>query len=978
MRNPYKSTVFWAWNKDMKEEEIVHQIADMAKHGIGGFFIHARAGLSIPYMSDEWFHAVKISLAAAKEYDLDVWLYDEDGWPSGFAGGKIPAMGDEYCLKRLACSDNVEKADKSHILARYTKGRDGEYALDERGTDLTVYYETDKHYSDLMSHKAVRAFIQETHEVYKEKVGQYFGSVIQGVFTDEPQLSWSDAWSFSLEEAYRAEYGEELLPQLWKLFQGERYPEFRYRLNYLRGQLFEKNYIGQIGDWCEKNGLLFTGHLPGEDGLCSSALLTGGTIRNYRHMHIPGIDFLGKRLTSPVLLKQLQAARGQFGKKFLLSETFGCCGWNASFSDYAWLWAYQAAFGVNMPCLHLGAYSITGCRKRDYPAFFSYHEPWWEQFGFLNRWMYSLNHFLSDVQYSADVLVVVPSADVGAYAPYANKARNVSNQFRILVSSLIECQVGFDLGDETVMRSMARVEGGKVVIGGGSYRTVIVPETESLLQSTYETLRKFAAEGGNVVFTNSVPVKADFERAANISGIDEKTVVMNRADLWQKYFRDTGYDRDVYVTGETERIFPKELVVFCGRRRNDRACFIVNTSACSEKHVVIHFAGPGQIYLYEPSENRKSAVNTVCCGRESCALVSIPEKSCCCYILEKAHGVPVPVLQTARLLSVGSVEVGENSIALDQAAFSIDGEPFSKEMPTIKLHEAVYASSSNKRRRLWVRYRFYSEVANAEMGLFVENSAGQRVFVNGAEVAPTDEWWLDREMRRYPISKLVKTGNNEIIVENILLPKQINFEMDKFFETEKNRFSYPTEIESVYICGNFDVNYTGEQERMLNCYSLFGGVFHLVPATKKQANADLTAQNLWFYRGTARLRLSVERTRSVQKLRLRKVSAATVALYVNGKYCHTFVETNKSCNLSDYLHEGYNELELVLYSSNRNVLGPHHHIKGEVDFVGGNTFKGIKGFEDSILNPALPADTWTDRYSFVPFGIGEIWLEEWK
>src|SRR5438105_11019549 len=85
----YRLVPFWFWNGDMDAEEITHQIKEMAKKGIGGFFICARQGLKNPYLSAEWFQYVAVAVRAAQEYGLEVWLYDEYPYPSGMSGGEV-------------------------------------------------------------------------------------------------------------------------------------------------------------------------------------------------------------------------------------------------------------------------------------------------------------------------------------------------------------------------------------------------------------------------------------------------------------------------------------------------------------------------------------------------------------------------------------------------------------------------------------------------------------------------------------------------------------------------------------------------------------------------------------------------------------------------------------------------------------------------------------------------------------------------
>src|SRR5437870_2729923 len=85
----YRLAPFWFWNDDLDPAEIVHQIQQMAEQGVGGFFICARQGLTIPYLSNQWFQFVAVAIEAAQQYGMHVWLYDEYPYPSGMSGGEV-------------------------------------------------------------------------------------------------------------------------------------------------------------------------------------------------------------------------------------------------------------------------------------------------------------------------------------------------------------------------------------------------------------------------------------------------------------------------------------------------------------------------------------------------------------------------------------------------------------------------------------------------------------------------------------------------------------------------------------------------------------------------------------------------------------------------------------------------------------------------------------------------------------------------
>lgn len=86
-KNPpadFRPVPFWSWNDRLDIPELRRQIREMHAAGIGGFFMHARSGLRTRYFSGEWFEAVKACIEEAAKLGMEPWLYDENGWPSGF------------------------------------------------------------------------------------------------------------------------------------------------------------------------------------------------------------------------------------------------------------------------------------------------------------------------------------------------------------------------------------------------------------------------------------------------------------------------------------------------------------------------------------------------------------------------------------------------------------------------------------------------------------------------------------------------------------------------------------------------------------------------------------------------------------------------------------------------------------------------------------------------------------------------------
>ena len=95
---------FWFFNGDMDKDEIRRQILMFKEQGLGGFFICARQGLKVPYLSSEWFEICAFAVQTAKECGLEVWLYDEYPYPSGMSGGEVTIRHPEAKQKTLELS----------------------------------------------------------------------------------------------------------------------------------------------------------------------------------------------------------------------------------------------------------------------------------------------------------------------------------------------------------------------------------------------------------------------------------------------------------------------------------------------------------------------------------------------------------------------------------------------------------------------------------------------------------------------------------------------------------------------------------------------------------------------------------------------------------------------------------------------------------------------------------------------------------
>ena len=145
---------------------IFDYLKKLKENSIDCIMAYPRSGCELEYLSDEWFETVGNYIECAKELDMSVWLYDDFNWPSGRAGGRV-TKNESLCLKSFIYKgENIGKIEIS-------------------SQDVSEFDEYS--FPDLLSHEAVDLFIKTTHEEYYKRFGEYFGNVIVGFFTDEPE-----------------------------------------------------------------------------------------------------------------------------------------------------------------------------------------------------------------------------------------------------------------------------------------------------------------------------------------------------------------------------------------------------------------------------------------------------------------------------------------------------------------------------------------------------------------------------------------------------------------------------------------------------------------------------------------------------------------------------------------------------------------------------------------------------------------------
>jgi len=229
---------------------------------------------------------------------------------------------------------------------------------------------------------------------------------------------------------------------------------------------------------------------------------------HYEYLDIPGIDILTEVRYEFLTVKQASSVANQLGKEKVISETYGCTGWEFTFEGQKHVGDWQYALGVNIRCQHLFLYSLRGCRKRDYPPSFN-HNPSWEYQNIVEDYFARLSYILTLGNPIRDILLIHPIES--SWCEFNGKDKSIpkerGEEFQNIISALLGIHYDFDLGDESIIEKYGRVDKEKkeFIVGKAKYKVVILPQMLTLRKSTISLLLEFLDNDGKVILLEPLP-----------------------------------------------------------------------------------------------------------------------------------------------------------------------------------------------------------------------------------------------------------------------------------------------------------------------------------------------------------------------------------------------------------------------------------------------------------------------------------------
>ena len=1036
----WRGKPFWSWNGELREEELVRQVDVMKEMGLGGYFMHSRAGLITEYLGDEWFDLINAVADAGEKAGMEAWLYDEDRWPSGSAGGKV-TIDPQYRMKslyvyasdpekltwndqsialyaakvdginvwayeeldtaELACANCAKRAVKAAIekLSPAAKEMPGEwkalrFAIVPDAPNSNYNGTT---YIDTMSYKAVYKFIDMTHEEYKRRCGDRLGKSIKGIFTDEPHrghcfdnlrehdgvISCAVAWTDDIFDEFQKRYGYDarpILPELFYRYKGEQVAPVKLHYIDLADNLFLERFAMPINQWCKANGIEFTGHVLHEDSLMNQTVPHGSLMRFYEHMGYPGVDVLTEHNRCYWIVKQLASAARQLDKKWLLSELYGCTGWQFDFKSHKAVGDWQALFGINLRCQHLSWYTMEGESKRDYPASILHQSPWYKDYAAVEDHFARMGVVLSAGKPDCDVLVLNPVESLWcqAYLGWARWIMNASpdvgpyeQRYQQLFHMLTDNHVDFDYGEEQIMRdkwSLATDEQGNALlkIGQATYRTVLVTNMLTIRPTTLKILKAFSEAGGTVIFAGELPAYVDAvasEVPAALAqnccrvGFDEQEI-LSAIRAGSQSFVDVRN-----AEGNAER------AVFVQVRRDvdgegSVAAVVLNTDRENGRcGLTLQLAVPAGMSVEEWDLESGNRYNAKVNWKEGIAEIAFDMDAAGtrCFVLtnvrEQLPAQPATaVKQTLEITEADFAPVLDehNVCVLDYCRWRWADKDWSEPAEALRIDSQVRGAVGIERRggemlqpwfaklnytekygEIELEYEFFiDQMPKGTVALAGERPETNAYYINGIALENKDinDFWVDDCFKKmYVPEGALKLGRNVVTI--------------------KVNFMRTTNIEAIYLIGDFGVSLSETNKRTL------------VAAPAQIGLGNYANYGMPFYTGSMTYRILPE---MYAGLTVEKGDQVTLSAKFTGGCFKVTTESGTQivgwdpyeADVTEAVKAGQS-IDLCVVGTRKNVFGPLHQLPAIAGACGPGNF--VTGGQN-----------WTDEYVLIDSGAQRI------
>jgi len=545
----YGPEPYYGLNGPVSIPQVQRDLDTLQKLGYQAVTVQAGYNMPFAYLSPEYFAFFRSFVAEARQRNMRVWIVDDAGYPSGFAGGKFSSEKPELRMQALEVVQKIPVAGGSfwHI-ADLSPDVVSAAAVDQNGIAIPLALDSNmiqwtappgnwtvlivdhefrtsptrsdtnpqrvkdgsQSLEDYLDPAATEQYLRFTHEQYKQAVGDEFGKTVMGFRGDEPDYSISGLpWTPKFFERFKEIKGYDVQPYVALFAQtaSRRDPgvpihltpeQIRIEGDYydVFSQMFAAGFFKPQGDWCAANHLEYQVHLNHEELEMELTRSEGSFFRDMRAVEVPGIDAIWHQIWKDTISdfpRLASSVAHVYGKPRAFTESFA---------------AYRPAPDVEMARFILNEQFVRGVNQIEtmyFPATSSGARPpsgYMGELGFpeLLTYVRRMSYLMAMGRPDATVALFLPSSSMWL----GNDASDTA--FVSTERMLSEHQIDFDIVDEDALaHDLKALKGSFETLSGNRYRTVILPAPLVISNEILTRLKAFAQGGGKVVFLGGAP-----------------------------------------------------------------------------------------------------------------------------------------------------------------------------------------------------------------------------------------------------------------------------------------------------------------------------------------------------------------------------------------------------------------------------------------------------------------------------------------
>jgi hypothetical protein len=538
----YGPEPYYGLNGPVTLEVVEHDLDTMKSLGFRAVTVQYGAGSDRAYLSPEYMTFFRQFVEEAKKRDMRVWIVDDAGYPSGFAGGKFTTEHPELRMQALVATAKqavaagsvfdrdvapgvvavtaIRNDNGETVQIPYTGGHahwtapNGEWTVyvvehvfrtspTRSDTNPKRVKDGSQSLEDYLDPAATKQYLAFTHEVYKQAVGDEFGKTILGFRGDEPDYSISGLpWTPKFFATFEAKKGYDIRPYVATFLRGkdvELTPkQMLARADFydVFADMFRDGFFAPQAAWCAAHGMEYQVHLNHEERELDLARSEGDFFRDMRYVQVPGIDSIWHQIWTDTISdfpRLASSAAHVYGHPRAFTESFAAYRPLPDVTMARYILNEQFVRGINLVETMYFPASTGGrggpmefMRDPAYPA--------------LMRYSSRMSYLMSRGHPDAEVALLLPSESLWM------GSKLTDDTFVSAERLLSEHQVDFDVVDEDALGSLLEMKDGAFVSKSGNrYRSVLIPNAILLPRRVIERLKSFAASGGKVVFLGATP-----------------------------------------------------------------------------------------------------------------------------------------------------------------------------------------------------------------------------------------------------------------------------------------------------------------------------------------------------------------------------------------------------------------------------------------------------------------------------------------